>query len=61
MVEGVWLGWGARADVVSGSAGGGEVFGGAGREKDAGGCRQVIIGRRRGDGVRDRMGRFLQE
>ena len=44
MVEGVWLGWGARADVVSGSAGGREVCGGAGLEKYSVGCWRVIVG-----------------
>ena len=42
--ERVWVGWGARADVVSGTAGGERGVRGAGREKCTGGCWRVIIG-----------------
>ena len=49
MVEGVWLGWGARADVVSGSAGWKRGFlggrGVSGRRRESSGDHWAALGR----------------
>ena len=44
MVERVWVGWGARANVVSGTAGGERDVRGAGRERCTIGCRRGTFG-----------------